>query len=148
MEIIQNIRGGQTLCYDGYMHTKKVSRNSYVLGECSERRGLKCKGTVTTDISIENVISKKEHSHSSDENKVQAAKVKSVMKDHATATRGKPSQIVADNVVNVPVNRHRTIFLSNQGVCHDQWCQTLQIDQAAPQLWPHLWLEIGESDSL
>ena len=103
MEIIQNIRGGQKLCYDGYMHTNKVSRNSYVLWEYSERRGLKCNGTLTTDISIENIISKKEHSHSSDENKVQAAKVKSVMKDHATATRGKPSQIVADNVVNVPV---------------------------------------------
>ena len=103
MEIIQNIRGGQKLGYDGYMYTKKVSRKSHVLWECSERRGLKCKGTLTTDISIENVISKKEHSHTSDENKVQAAKVKSVMKDHSTAPRGKPSQIVADNVANVPV---------------------------------------------
>ena len=46
------------LCY-GYMYTKKVSRNSCVLWECSERRGLKCKSTLTTDISIENVISKK-----------------------------------------------------------------------------------------
>ena len=41
--------------------------------------------------------------HDQDENKVKAPKLKGVMKEHATATRGKPSQIIADNVVQVPV---------------------------------------------
>ena len=30
---------------------------SYILWECSQRRGLKCKGTLTTDIFVQNVIS-------------------------------------------------------------------------------------------
>ena len=29
---------------------------SYILWECSRRRGLKCKGTLSTDISVQNVI--------------------------------------------------------------------------------------------
>ena len=30
---------------------------SYILWECSRGRGLKCKGTLTIDISVQNVIS-------------------------------------------------------------------------------------------
>ena len=30
---------------------------SYILWECSQRRDLKCKGTLTTDISVQNIIS-------------------------------------------------------------------------------------------
>ena len=43
------------------------------------------------------------HNHADDDLKVQASKVKATMKDHATATRGKPSQILADTAVAVPV---------------------------------------------
>ena len=53
MEIMQNTKGGQKLCYDGYMFTKKVSINSYILWECSQRRGLKCKGALTTLIKVD-----------------------------------------------------------------------------------------------
>ena len=75
----------------------------HIRWECSQRKSFSCKGSVTTDITIENVMNSTSHHHADDDVKVQASKVKATMKDYATAIRGKPSQILADTAVAVSV---------------------------------------------
>lgn len=92
------------MCCEGYMYTKKSTMKTRIHWECSQRRAFNCKGSLTTDLATQEVISNAAHTHERNYDRVAAAKVKVVMKDHATATRGKPSQILADNAVNVPVS--------------------------------------------
>ena len=98
-----NTRGGLLICCNGYMYTKKLERKTCIRWECSQRRSLNCKGAVTTDASTENITSLCAHKHDGDFSKVEAMKIKATMKKHAAATRGKPSQILADAAVSAPV---------------------------------------------
>ncbi|XP_076049608.1 uncharacterized protein LOC143030340 [Oratosquilla oratoria] len=103
MEMIKNNKGGQKLCYDGYMYTKKSVNKTSIRWECSRRKAMKCSATLYTDLDISIEIKGTKHSHNSNTAKVDATKARVQMNEHASATRGKPSQIIADTVVNLPV---------------------------------------------
>ena len=57
MEIIKNTKGCQKLCYGGFRNTKNFTIQSHVPWECDQRRSLDCKGSVTTDVALGNVLS-------------------------------------------------------------------------------------------
>lgn len=103
MEIIKNNRGGEKLCLDGFMFTKKNTKKSTIRWECSERRALSCKGSLTTDLNVEIAKGNTEHSHPPNNSKVEAIKLMSTIKQNATTVRGHTSQILADAVSTVPV---------------------------------------------
>ena len=52
MEIIQNNKGHQKLCYQGYSYTKKRSTKSTVHWVCSEKTASQCHGILITDLAV------------------------------------------------------------------------------------------------
>jgi len=53
MEIILN-KGGQKLCYAGYIYTKSTKKNS-IQWERTQTKGLNCGGAVCTDTAVQTV---------------------------------------------------------------------------------------------
>lgn len=51
MEIIKNAKGGEKLCFRGFMYTKK-SWDSRIRWECSQRKAKNCKGALTTSLQV------------------------------------------------------------------------------------------------
>lgn len=103
METIPNSKGGVKLCHDGYMFTKKGTNKTTIRWECSKRRAMSCKGAIVTDLQIERVLSSTDHTHESDINIVNAARVRATMKDNAVTNKARPGQIVADALQDCPV---------------------------------------------
>lgn len=52
MEIIKSGKGGEKLCYNGYMYTKKSTSSTRIRWECSQRIAKKCKGAVSTTLEV------------------------------------------------------------------------------------------------
>lgn len=52
MEFVECRRGGQKLCHNGYMYTKKACKKTRIRWECSFRKGLQCKGAATTSLQV------------------------------------------------------------------------------------------------
>ena len=98
-EVIQNNKGGDKLCYQGYAYTKLYTRDDRIRWECSRRRGLSCRGSVVTNTEVNGMFAETEHCHSSDQLTIEATKVKLTMKQQATQSRGRPTQILADAYV-------------------------------------------------
>jgi hypothetical protein len=104
MDIIRNNKGGMKLCSGGYLYTQKERRASRVRWECSERRGQSFKGALTTNIGATVVYSRVEHTHASDDAKVEAAKIRNALKAKCEYTRDNPAQLIVDTLHDVPVN--------------------------------------------
>ena len=102
MEIIKNNKGGEKLCYEGHMYTKHVERGDVVVWRCVKRNS-GCKGQIQIKVNNPPVLST-EHNHLEDQRKVDIGKVRADMKDQARRFDGKPSQIIARSLVDVPVN--------------------------------------------
>ena len=51
MEFIGGQRGSRSLCYDGYMYSKKAAKATRIRLECSQQRAFERKGAVTTSLS-------------------------------------------------------------------------------------------------
>ena len=64
MNIILSNKGGQKLCYGGYMYTVKATTNNSTRWECSARKSAQCNGFVRTDINdINDILSSGPHNH-------------------------------------------------------------------------------------
>ncbi|XP_066950862.1 uncharacterized protein [Macrobrachium rosenbergii] len=98
MEVIRNNKGGEKLCYKGYMYTKKSTSATTMRWECSRKSAFGCNGKITTNLAISDVISIIEHNHAGDEGSVEAAKVHTTLFQQAKSTRGNTSRIVADSL--------------------------------------------------
>ena len=79
MEIIPSNRGGSKLCYQGYLYTKHATRETNQWWKCVKRSSIGCRGNISTTLQNENPT-------------------RNAMKDLATNTRDKPSQIFAQVV--------------------------------------------------
>ena len=98
MELIRNERGGQKLCHNGFMYTKKKTSTHTIRWECSKRRALNCLGAVTTDLQISEIRSSRQHSHETVNGQVEVTKKLAEMKENIPNNRGQPGQILADTV--------------------------------------------------
>ena len=94
--MIKNNKGGAKLCFGGYMYTKKVVNKSTIRWECSQRRAMSWKGSLTAVTQIQRAVHSVSHSHDSNQDTVTASKIVAATKDTAVTNRTKPSQLLAD----------------------------------------------------
>lgn len=97
MEIITTNKGGQKLCFNGCMYTKKVARKHHIWWTCVKRTN-HCKGSLTTSLTVTNPVPVLEHNHDGNVLKVEATKARSSLNDVAGQTRDKPSHLVAQTM--------------------------------------------------
>ena len=105
MEIIPSNRGGSKLCYQGYMYTKHATRKTNQWWKCVKRSSIGCRGNLSTTLQNENPVPGQPHNHAPSDINIKYSKTRNAMKDLATNTRDKPSQIFAQ----VVSHRKRTI---------------------------------------
>ncbi|KAL8577941.1 hypothetical protein ACOMHN_011937 [Nucella lapillus] len=55
MEIVTSNKGGAKISYQGFLYTKKATKKTRIRWECSQRKGLSCKGAITTDLNNEDI---------------------------------------------------------------------------------------------
>lgn len=91
------------MCCDGYMYTKKNTKNTSIRWECSQKRGLDCLGAINTNLEVQSVISSKAHNHGADFDKIEATKAVNRMKEGANISRGRPQQLLVDILQPLPV---------------------------------------------
>ena len=103
MEILTNKKGSKKVVHQGYTFTKKKTTKSTTRWECSKRQSLSCKGALVSDLDVIRVISVTDHNHEADQFEVEALKLRYEIMDAADANRGKSGQILADKLVNYPV---------------------------------------------
>ena len=103
MEVLTNKKGSKKVLHQGYTFTKKKTTKSTTRWECSKRQSLSCKGALVSDLVVTRVISVTDHNHEPDQFEVEALKLRYEIMDAADANRGKSGQILADKLVNYPV---------------------------------------------
>ena len=96
MEIIQNNKGGNKLCYAGYLYTRKAKSKNTIRWECSQRSGLSCKGAISTNHDVDIVISTKEHNHDPSPNTTSVVKLRQQIKENSRVKKIKTNQILAE----------------------------------------------------
>ena len=84
--------------------TRRSKTKSGLRWECTQWKAFDCKRAVSTGAAVQTVHACTEHSYEPSDCTVAAAKLKVTMKQHAIATRGKPTQILADNAVTIAVD--------------------------------------------
>ena len=84
MEIINSNKGGAKICYKGFMYTKQVTRKTKIWWKCVKRSSGQCRGSLTTDLILENPEVIQPHNHAADESQIHLAKVRSWMRKQAT----------------------------------------------------------------
>ena len=52
MEFIDTVRGGKKVVFNGFTYTKKAEKTNRIRWECSMRKGLRCKGALTTSLLV------------------------------------------------------------------------------------------------
>ena len=98
MENIPSNRGGSKLCYLGYMYTKHATRKTNQWWKCVKRSSIGCRGNLSTTLQNENPVPGQPHNHAPSDTSIKYSKTRNAMKDLATNTRDKPSQIFAQVV--------------------------------------------------
>ena len=98
MEIIPSNRGGSKLCYQGYMYAKHATRKTNQWWKCVKRSSTGCRGSLSTTLQNENPVPGQPHNHAPSHTSIKYSKTRDAMKDLATNTRDKPSQIFSQVV--------------------------------------------------
>ncbi len=104
MEMIKNTKGGKKLCYKGYSYTKKSCNSTSIRWECSRRKALNCNGKITTNLDANEVLSSIGHKHENSDAFIEATKMKIVIKERATFSRGSTKQILVDSIEEISEN--------------------------------------------
>ena len=85
MDVIATKRGGQKLCFEGFMYTQKIETTHKLIWRCVKRDdAVKCTAILQTSKNMDNPDMKKPHSHQPDENAITIAKCRDTMKRKAT----------------------------------------------------------------
>ena len=93
MEIIRNNKGGDKLCYDGYMYTRKSASDVHIRWECTRRKAYNCNGKVKTDIDVTAVTSTTEHNHGQNFGSIEFLKVRNKYNLSLNKTRGNSKRL-------------------------------------------------------
>ena len=103
MEFIRNNKGGQKLCFEGFMYNQHIVKQNVIYWRCVERNS-GCKGRLQTSSARENPHLTSNHNHNPDQRKIDIAKARCEMKGQAGRCEAKPSQIISKSITNVPVS--------------------------------------------
>ena len=102
MEVIRSNRGGQKICLDGYMYTKKKESNNCIMWRCVERKGVvPCSASMKTNLAMENLQLLKIHNHQAVPGRVDVVKARGQMKARARSSLDKPNQIFVNTNANM-----------------------------------------------
>lgn len=103
IEIIKTDRGGLKIVFNDYMYTKQKNlANNKIRWECVEKKKKKCKGSITTDQSILNVLKNIEHeNHLPSSAQVEATKAILNMHTKAQNNFDTPSRVFAEETSNL-----------------------------------------------
>jgi hypothetical protein len=94
MEVVTTKRGGQKLCLDGHMYTKKTSSARQIIWRCVEREPpTRCNATLKTTPDLLDPMIMKQHVHPPSEEKVDVIKCRETMSNQARTTATKPNHI-------------------------------------------------------
>ncbi|KAK4879594.1 hypothetical protein RN001_007740 [Aquatica leii] len=93
MEIIQSNKGGNKLCYRGYMYVLHRECNFFYAGDCN--------ASLTTTLNKEEPSITRDHNHPADEESIKVAKAIGGMKIRAKDTLSKPAQVFAEAVLQL-----------------------------------------------
>ncbi|KAL8579984.1 hypothetical protein ACOMHN_054106 [Nucella lapillus] len=102
MEIVTSNKGGAEISYQGFLYTKKATKKTRIRWECSQRKGLSCKGAITTDLNNEDIQVSTMHSHEADPHAVEVVKLRGKIRtqsQQSAASGGRPTQILASALV-------------------------------------------------
>ncbi|KAL8614049.1 hypothetical protein ACOMHN_023284 [Nucella lapillus] len=102
MEIVTSNKGGAEISYQGFLYTKKATKKTQIRWECSQRKGLSCKGAITTDLNNEDNQVSTMHSHEADPHAVEVVKLRGKIRtqsQQSAASGGRPTQILASALV-------------------------------------------------
>lgn len=81
IESVASGKGGKKLVVRGYAYTKKCGKLSSIRWECSKRKALKCRGSITTDTDCERIVAFSTHSHPDIDNNAELMKPIASKKD-------------------------------------------------------------------
>ena len=94
MELIRNNKGGEKLCHDGYMYTKKSVSATTKRWECAQRKAFNnCKGKIVTNLEATEPVSVIEHNHEPDAGMIEYTKLRHL---YANKSRGATKRAVTD----------------------------------------------------
>ena len=96
MELIQNNKGGEKLCHDGYMYTKKSVSKTTKRWECARRKAFNCSGKIVTNLDVNETVSSIEHNHGQDDGMIEFIKLRNSVVQHSNKSRGTTKRVVAD----------------------------------------------------
>ncbi|KAL8590500.1 hypothetical protein ACOMHN_010936 [Nucella lapillus] len=102
MEIVTSNKGGAEISYQGFIYTKKATKKTRIRWECSQRKGLSCKGAITTDLNNEDIQVSTMHSHEADPHAVEVVKLRGKIRtqsQQSAASGGHLTQILASALV-------------------------------------------------
>ena len=84
IEVIKSNKGGLKVIHDCYMYTKKMKNNNSIRLECSSRKAKSCKGGITNNLEINDILNITPHSHPVDELRVNSTKARMNLKAAVT----------------------------------------------------------------
>ena len=96
MEFIQNNKGSEKLCHDGYMYTKKSVSTTTKRWECARRKAFNCSGKIVTNLDVNETVSSIEHNHGQDDGMIEFIKLRDSVVKHTNKSRGTTKRAVAD----------------------------------------------------
>ena len=119
------------LCYQGNMYTKHATRKTNKWWKCVKRSSTWCRGSLSTTLQNENPVLGQPHNHAPSDTSIKYSKTRNAMKDLATNTRDKPSQIFAQVVSQCDDNVQSLLSLinvSSKNMCHvPGWARTTNL---------------------
>ncbi|KAL8621870.1 hypothetical protein ACOMHN_046074 [Nucella lapillus] len=152
MEIVTCNKGEANIFYQGFLYTKKATKKTRIRWECSQRKGLSCKGAITTNLNNEDIQVSTMHSHEGDPHAVEVVKLRGKIRTQSqksAASGGRPTQILASALVETtdPVKARLGRMDTLKRSSH-QRCGALPKDPASLREIeiPHEWRTTGGPD--
>ena len=96
MELIRNNKGGEKLCHNGYMYTKKSVSKTTKRWECARRKAFNCSGKIVTNLDVNETLKFIEHNHGQDDGMIEFTKLRHSIVQHTNKSGGTTKRAVAD----------------------------------------------------
>ena len=114
------------------MYTKQATRKTNQWWKCVKRSSIGCRGNLSTTLQNEHPVPGQPHNHAPSDTSIKYSKTRNAMKDLATNTRDKPSQIFAQVVSQCDDNVQA--LLSREENANAQFDTSDQLLQSQPPM--------------
>lgn len=132
MDITQSNKGGNKICFEGYMYTRSCTRKKKIWWKCSEKGSRDCRGSLSTTPDLDNPEPGLPHNHAADHINVTYTKCRNLMRQQAASSLDKPSQIFAQAVAN------EDHAVQKRFPCEENTKRSLRYHRRTPAMPEHL----------